>query len=140
MMKRCCRCECTKPLEDFALDKRLKDGRFSWCRECQRAYRREWQRRNPERTRANARKWSLQAKYGIDQAEYDRLLAEQGGTCAICRTRPEDERYGVLSVDHDHETGAVRGLLCDRHNRGIGFFDDNIEGLRKAVSYLAVAE
>lgn len=54
--------------------------------------------------------------YGIDAAEYARLLALQGGKCAICRSRPRSKR---LAVDHDHKTGAVRGLLCSRCNHDL---------------------
>lgn len=54
--------------------------------------------------------------YGLSPAEYDRLLALQGGRCAICRGRPKSKR---LAVDHDHGSGAVRGLLCSRCNHDL---------------------
>lgn len=54
--------------------------------------------------------------YGIDAAEYKRLLDLQGGKCAICRSRPKSKR---LAVDHDHQTGEVRGLLCSRCNHDL---------------------
>jgi hypothetical protein len=54
--------------------------------------------------------------YGIDAAEYDRLLALQDGKCAICRARPKKKR---LAVDHSHKSGAVRGLLCSRCNHDL---------------------
>jgi hypothetical protein len=54
------------------------------------------------------------SRTGITQAEYDRLLVEQGGHCALCPNTPKTRR---LHVDHDHATGAVRGLLCFRCNR-----------------------
>lgn len=72
--------------------------------------------------------------YGIDSAEYERLLALQGGKCAICRRRPGKKR---LAVDHNHTTGANRGLLCGRCNHellGAGF--DSREILMAAVAYL----
>jgi hypothetical protein len=58
----------------------------------------------------------IEKTYGLTAAEYDRLLAEQGGRCAICRARPKSKR---LAVDHDHRTGAVRGLLCSRCNHDL---------------------
>jgi hypothetical protein len=58
----------------------------------------------------------LEKVYGIDAAEYDRLLALQGGKCAICRARPKSKR---LAVDHDHKTGEVLGLLCSRCNHDL---------------------
>lgn len=54
--------------------------------------------------------------------DYDFLFKAQRGRCAICRTRPEDDRK--LCIDHDHETGIVRGLLCDRCNLGLGHLED----------------
>jgi len=54
--------------------------------------------------------------YGLDASQYDTLLAAQGGRCAICRARPKSKR---LAVDHDHGTGAVRGLLCSRCNHDL---------------------
>lgn len=72
--------------------------------------------------------------YGIDDQEYIRLLALQGGKCAICRTRPVGKR---LAVDHDHKTMKNRGLLCKRCNRDLlGSAHDSIEVLKAAVAYL----
>lgn len=56
--------------------------------------------------------------------DYDFLLRAQGGRCAICRTQPQSERK--LCVDHDHQTGIVRGLLCDRCNLGLGHLENYI--------------
>lgn len=55
-------------------------------------------------------------RYGITQADYDRMLVEQGGHCAMCSAAPPR-----LSIDHDHATGRVRGLLCQRCNIAVGF-------------------
>lgn len=72
--------------------------------------------------------------YGIDVADYDRMLEEQGGGCYICGKKPEKR---ALDIDHDHKTGKVRGLLCSNHNRGIGLLEDDISLLAKAIQYLA---
>lgn len=73
-------------------------------------------------------------KYGIDGDEYDRLLKLQGGRCAICRCLPRTVR---LAVDHDHATGAVRGLCCSSCNHDLlGAAHDDVEILRRAVAYL----
>lgn len=77
-------------------------------------------------------------EYGITLAEYERLLVEQGGRCAICRRRPGRRR---LSVDHDHTTGRVRGLLCsDRPgcNSALARFDKDPKTARRAAAYLLV--
>jgi hypothetical protein len=73
--------------------------------------------------------------YGIDVPDYERMLEEQGGGCYICGKKPTDKR--ALDIDHDHETGKVRGLLCSNHNRGIGLLDDDISLLARAIQYLA---
>lgn len=73
-------------------------------------------------------------RYGITPEIYDRMLADQGGVCAICR-RPE--RDGVsLAVDHCHSSSAVRGLLCHMCNRGIGQLADDPDRLLAAAAYL----
>jgi N12 class adenine-specific DNA methylase len=82
------------------------------------------------------RKYALKKDYDMDLQEYDAMLEQQGGVCAIC-SRPEQAK-GIdrLAVDHDHVTGKVRGLLCSSCNRGIGCFKEDINLLRGAVSYL----
>jgi hypothetical protein len=72
--------------------------------------------------------------YGIRISDYTRLLAEQGGLCAICRRKPRSDR--PLFIDHDHKSGRVRGLLCGRCNTGIGYFHDDPDKLERAVDYL----
>jgi hypothetical protein len=85
----------------------------------------------------------LRRKYGISAKDYDRLLAEQGGGCALCGVRPEDLSAGryrtYLHVDHCHETGRVRGLLCPEHNLLLGRFGDSPEMFRRVLEYLEAA-
>lgn len=67
------------------------------------------------------------------------MIALQGNKCAICGSEETDKRRGklrALAVDHDHETGKVRGLLCGACNKGIGLLKDDAEILRKAAAYL----
>lgn len=91
--------------------------------------------------RAAIRDNFLRKTYGITLDQYNQMLKDQNGCCAICK-KPEttvDARYGRvrdLAVDHCHETGKIRGLLCDRHNRGIGHFDDSPEMLTAAIFYI----
>jgi hypothetical protein len=72
--------------------------------------------------------------YGLSDEQYMAALAGACGRCAICGEPCRSGRR--LSIDHDHATGAYRGLLCDRHNRGLGYFQDSPELLRKAAAYL----
>lgn len=74
--------------------------------------------------------------YGITQSQYDALYEAQRGTCAICFGNGTRSRWGLLYVDHDHRTGVVRGLLCDRCNLGLGKFHDDPGLLRRALAYL----
>ena len=77
--------------------------------------------------------------FGIDNDEFKRMFAAQGGVCKICAHEETSKRGGKtkwLAVDHDHVTEEVRGLLCHRHNQGMGFFDDNPLWLRAAADYL----
>lgn len=64
------------------------------------------------------------------------MVAAQNGVCAICGNGETSKRQRSLSVDHDHETGAVRGLLCNRCNPMLGYARDDIAILQAAISYL----
>lgn len=99
-------------------------------------YKRKWKSENPEKLKIVQRRTQLKNKYGITLEQYDEILIAQGGHCFFCDRTPAQERYGVLAVDHCHETGRIRGLLCMTHNRAIGVFGDNEEGLLKALNYV----
>jgi hypothetical protein len=76
----------------------------------------------------------LEKVYGIDADEYARIFAKQGGRCAICRNKPRSIRF---AVDHDHQTGEVRGILCKRCNHDLlGGAHDSVETLWAAMVYL----
>lgn len=139
--KTCTLCHETKPLSEFFWSrsrKLQKPYRHSRCKDCRRAQCRAWSR--TEGGRAVKRNGILRREYRLSPSEFDALLKAQGGACAICRF-PEtkihrDGSVTRLSVDHDHETGAVRGLLCSGCNVGLGSFADDPEALRAAVDYV----
>jgi hypothetical protein len=83
---------------------------------------------------------NLLYRYGITSDEYDQLLVDQGGVCAVCGLPETSNFKSRLSVDHNHETGRVRGLLCNTCNRALGLLRDNPEVLRNAASYLENAD
>ncbi len=86
-------------------------------------------RRNPDKVRRSHMKM-----YGLTIERYEQMLEAQSGVCALCgRTNKNGYR---LAVDHDHETGRVRGLLCTNCNNGLGRFKDNPGLLRKAADYI----
>ena len=96
---------------------------------------------DPSTAHDNA-EYLLWYKFGVDQEMYDEMAAEQDNCCAICGVHATEDKAnrwdgtGSLNVDHCHETGLVRGLLCSQCNQGLGRFKDNIESLKKAIWYL----
>lgn len=109
--------------------------------------RKEVRRRNPEVTQAYNRRHNLR-KYGLTIEDYDRILAEQGGVCAICGSSPNPNGVRAASrlhPDHDHKTGRNRALLCLNCNVAIGHFRDDPDLMQAAADYIkrhraAVAE
>lgn len=103
--------------------------------EARRAAQARWRERNKERHAEQTARAKLLHKYGITMDDYDAMLVAQGGRCAICpATRPGGR--GAWHVDHNHDTGDVRGLLCSNCNRGMGLLGDDPEVLRAAAAYL----
>jgi len=145
--KRCCACKETKPRDQFYKSKRTFDGLQTNCRACHAARRAEWGASNKETTRRYSKAWraanprlakdyKLKTAYGIPLGTYDRMLASQRGLCAICGS-PDPFGRGDFHVDHCHDTGAVRGLLCAPCNTGIGQLGHSVERLQLAVDYLS---
>lgn len=116
--KWCPRCQDFRPTTSFP--KRSESGRSAaYCRPCQKFY-------NSERR--------LKLVFGLTWDEYELMLACQDWRCAICGGKP---RKNLLSVDHDHKTGEIRGLLCSRCNhRVLGAANEDPERLRRAARYL----
>jgi hypothetical protein len=143
--KRCSKCGATKATTEFHVCKHASYGVSSSCKVCARATATEFYRADPKKGQANAKKWreadperyragKLARQYGLGIEDYERMLNEQGGTCAICQ-RPN--KSGIrLAVDHDHTTGAVRQLLCSPCNTALGLMQDNSDRLRTAAAYL----
>ena len=77
----------------------------------------------------------MQRLYRISMEEFNQLVDFQEGRCAVC-LKPFEEMSRRANVDHDHETGQVRGILCTGCNTGIGHLGDNIEGIKRALYYL----
>lgn len=126
--KRCPKCGEEKPLTSFHRSKRRKDGRQSTCADCMKIMRRTTQRGS-----------DLKRKFGITVDQYDSILLSQNNGCAICGDS-KNRGGNRLAVDHDHDTGRVRGLLCHRCNTAIGLFSDDIELLKSAIYYLIRSE
>lgn len=74
--------------------------------------------------------------YNITLEDCDTLFQLQGGVCAICGKPETSAKVSNLAVDHNHINGSIRGLLCNKCNRGLGYFEDDITILSKAIEYL----
>ena len=132
--KPCTKCGVVQPPENFYANP-TRPGKMSVCRGCTRKKSREtYQKAKAKGTHSAAqRKSHIKRTYGLSLEDYQSILLSQGGVCAICQ---KDFGRTGPSVDHDHLTGRVRGLLCRRCNSGIGMLDDSIDLVLRAASYL----
>ena len=142
--KVCTKCKADKPLtEYFSRGGMLAHLYKSRCKSCMQEQRQQWAVDNQEHLNEWRRKNWVTAKRrlkrrGATQKLYDQLYEIQQGRCALCR-EPE-EKFAWLCIDHDHDTGRIRGLLCPNCNRGIGLLRDNADLLRKAAEYIDTAK
>ena len=113
--KRCASCSEVKPVTEFHRARSQSGGYNCYCKTCRKALGAEAH---------------LRRAYGMTNAEFKAMVDAQGGLCAICVERP------AVHVDHDHETGQVRGVLCFPCNAALGQFRDRIDLLARAASYL----
>lgn len=139
MTKVCTRCKEEKPLDNFGKQSKNKDGLMYICKSCVSEYHKA--RYADPKYKDYQRNISLKATYGITLDEYNIMLDEQGGVCAICeqperRKHPRTSDPMLLAVDHDHNTNQVRALLCSTCNIMLGHAQDDISILAKAIQYL----
>lgn len=118
----CRDCSQVKAVDQFGVDHARSNGLKAYCNPCVR------------------NRW-LQTRYGISTVEYDAMLEAQSGVCAICggveTALSNLGQIRPLAVDHDHATGAIRGLLCDDCNVGLGRMKDSPDTLIAAAMYLS---
>lgn len=140
-MKTCTNKNCSQtnpqPLTNFPKNKSKKDGVNSRCLFCDRVYKKEFYRNNPEKFIAA----NFRLRYKISIDDYNKLLKKQNNVCALCKETetlydPKIKKQRALAVDHCHTTGKIRGLLCRNCNVGLGCFKDNVDLLDKAKEYL----
>lgn len=102
-------------------------------------YHQKYYRKNKNKIWRCRRSSELKRDYGITIEDYERMVAEQKGACAICEREPQGNPKNprrVLFVDHNHETGQVRGLLCPRCNAFVAYIENHGHLLDKLRSYL----
>ena len=134
--KVCTKCGIDKPLERFHKDRLGKYGLHSQCKDCMAKYRRQ----NRDRLRKQDRERQIKKLYGMTMNEHDELLTKQNGVCLGCGATNFNGKSYHLAVDHNHETGEVRGLLCLKCNRILGLANDSPSILRALADYLENSE
>lgn len=127
--KVCPKCHKDKDLEDW-----LGGGSGDHCRACARKLKNA-EYKSSGKKRTDAWRSRLSRAYGMTPEQYSELLRSQGGGCAICGACV-DKTGRALAVDHCHETGKVRGILCGQCNTGVGNLGDNPSLLRRAAAYV----
>lgn len=115
--KHCKMCKEDKTVDQFYKHAQHAGSYTAYCKPCQADY-----------TRAR--------KYNVDPETFQNMILDQNGKCAICSVDFDSTRWGSPRVDHDHETGKVRALLCHHCNLGLGHLGDSLLKLSLAVTYL----
>lgn len=154
--KRCITCNQVKPIGRFAVHSNGR--RRGQCDDCRKEYLRQYHAHPERRAHISADRKAYAAqhpeqqrakrftRYGLTPEQYDALYDAQQGRCAICGVHKDRAGVGdvgggnVLCIDHDHETGAIRGLLCTGCNTGLGSFGDDPANLIAALDYLQQGE
>jgi len=141
-MKTCTHCKEAKPREAFHARRGARDGLSSWCKDCKREQQRSLYD-DPQYLKASIARlqaWTrrkhharyTRGKHGLT-IEEARIRVNEAGCCALCSSRD------TLRIDHDHSTGAIRGVLCNKCNLGLGMFKDDPEVLEAAAHYVRSA-
>lgn len=114
----------------FSKSESARDGLSPGCQNCRNKKAKEY--RTPE----IRRKYRLKADYGLTIEEYQSILEKQNGLCLICQREETRRGSKILSIDHDHRTGRIRGLLCHSCNVSIGHMRESSEIIQRMVAYL----
>ncbi len=144
--KVCTLCKKEKEITLFYKRKEYTDGLDCYCKECKNKKSREHYWNNIEanreyhrlyklRNKEKRQKWILKDLYNLPIEKYNDMFIEQGGRCAICG-KHQVEFKKKLCVDHNHETGKIRGLLCNKCNSLLGYAGESPDVLHNAVKYL----
>ena len=153
MTKVCTKCNIEYPdtKEHFILEKRNKSGIGAQCRKCHNAANRVWRAGNRKSQsfyfkgyRRNCKSKYFSAKYrrkyGISYEQYEVMFRDQGGVCRVCgKPDTHTTKSGIqrrLAVDHNHNTGEVRGLLCQRCNQALGLLRENPVAIKSLLEYI----
>ena len=125
-MKKCAKCQETKPKTEYHKNSTTEDGLTNYCKPCKNDYNKRYRGNRPHVDRMR--------KYGVCEQQWDIMMKRCGGKCELCGGDNGPKKS--LCVDHNHETGEVRGLLCSNCNQGLGYLKDSAELIKKAATYL----
>ena len=139
-MKKCGDCQQHLPFINFSKKSKSKDGYSSRCKKCHNIYVREvWYPKNKQKQIASSNRWKSKNKmrikakiYNLSEEELQNLFDKSNNKCNICLDSFEE----TLFVDHSHETGKVRGLLCRKCNMALGVINDDVQILKNMIQYL----
>lgn len=149
--KTCIDCSQTKTAAEFYKSSYYKDGLDCRCNDCGDAKTYAWRAKNPDKYNEGMRTFTaslpayekylseIKRRYNCTQEMYETTLKRQDNKCAIAScgyVHTPSKFKGGLCVDHNHVTKEIRGLLCERRNKGLGHFRDNIDIMKDAVLYL----
>jgi len=154
--KVCSKCRLLKPIDKFYKSKTSKDGFMSQCICCirkshkvyydkcnkknfnyQKTRYKRYKENHAKRDRKTQLRGHLRRKYSITLEDYNSMVEEQNGLCAICgRTNSKKGVFERLAVDHNHISGQIRGLLCNRCNVILGLGDEDINTFKNIISYI----
>ncbi len=146
--KVCSKCKVDKPYSEYFKDNLRKIGIRCKCKECCKAETIEWREKNRSEYNNYAAAWraknpdkqhatDIKRHYKLSIEEYNSMLAAQKLGCKICGKQHDPSlKRGRLYVDHCHNSGQVRGLLCSACNSAIGYFNHDASIMRKAIAYL----
>lgn len=155
-LRKCIKCLREKPRSEFYRQPRRKDGLFPYCRQCSNRQSTLWRQNNPDKDKVirqrtaakhpfGPRASQMKSNYGLDREQYESMLREQDGKCAIpsCGktlisrfAAKQNSPKFVACVDHDHSNGRVRGLLCNRCNYVVGCVEKHSSIVVDARRYL----
>lgn len=161
-MKQCTKCKKQKDIFKFSKNKSQKDGYCGWCKSCISDYlknygkdkkekrkkymkeynkkykiflqkqKKEYRKKNPHKVKIS----KIQCYFKLTLKEATELYYKKlNGTCDICG-KPESSKHFLLSIDHDHKTNKIRGILCNACNKALGGFQDDVQYLKNAIKYL----
>ena len=135
-IKTCFECQLVLPIGDFYKAKTNKDGFSGKCKNCSEKYRKIYYIQNKEKLKETAKWYMRQIRFNISKEDFNKKLNEQNFKCCICKENFNIKDPRSIHIDHNHNTGNLRGILCRFCNTGLGQFKDNIEYLNSAIEYL----